>query len=58
MMRALAEFRASLTLPVLLQGETGKAQLLKQFVEAGNALLVATSSFWEGWTCAATRSRW
>ncbi|MGQ3902714.1 ATP-dependent DNA helicase [Mixta calida] len=49
MMRALAEeFRASLTLPVLLQGETGKAQLLKQFVEAGNALLVATSSFWEG----------
>ena len=49
MMRALAEeFRASLTLPVLLQGETGKAQLLKQFVDAGNALLVATSSFWEG----------
>ncbi|MGD8162546.1 ATP-dependent DNA helicase [Pantoea sp. FN0307] len=49
MMRALAEeFRASLTLPVLLQGETGKAQLLKQFIEAGNALLVATSSFWEG----------
>ncbi|MEI7215601.1 ATP-dependent DNA helicase, partial [Pectobacterium carotovorum] len=30
------------------QGETGKAQLLSQFVSAGNALLVATSSFWEG----------
>ncbi|AFJ46867.1 ATP-dependent DNA helicase [Shimwellia blattae] len=49
MMRDLAaEFRAQLTLPVLLQGETGKGQLLRQFVEAGNALLVATSSFWEG----------
>jgi len=49
MMRELAEeFRASLTLPVLLQGETSKGQLLAQFVEAGNALLVATSSFWEG----------
>lgn len=49
MMRDLAaEFRASLTLPVLLQGETSKGQLLRQFVEAGNALLVATSSFWEG----------
>ncbi len=49
MMRELAEeFRASTTLPVLLQGETSKSQLLAQFVEAGNALLVATSSFWEG----------
>ncbi len=43
-----AEFRATLTLPVLLQGETSKGQLLKQFIAAGNALLVATSSFWEG----------
>ncbi|MEH0875800.1 ATP-dependent DNA helicase [Pectobacterium cacticida] len=49
MMRELAAaFRAMLALPVLLQGETGKAQLLSQFVSAGNALLVATSSFWEG----------
>lgn len=49
MMRELAEqFRASLTLPVLLQGETSKGQLLEQFIQAGNALLVATSSFWEG----------
>ncbi|KJV49537.1 ATP-dependent helicase [Pantoea sp. BL1] len=49
MMRELAaEFRASMTLPVLLQGETSKGQLLKQFLEAGNSLLVATSSFWEG----------
>lgn len=48
MMRELAEeFRATMTLPVLLQGETSKGQLLAQFVAAGNALLVATS-FWEG----------
>ncbi len=59
MMRDLAEqFRATMTLPVLLQGETSKGQLLQQFVSAGNALLVATSSFWEGWTCAAIRYRW
>lgn len=49
MMRELAaEFRERLTLPVLLQGETSKGQILQQFLEAGNALLVATSSFWEG----------
>ncbi|MGP3593296.1 ATP-dependent DNA helicase [Vagococcus sp. WN89Y] len=49
MMRELAEqFRATMSLPVLLQGETSKGQLLQQFVSAGNALLVATSSFWEG----------
>jgi len=48
-MRELAaEFRATMTLPVLLQGETSKGQILKQFVAAGNALLVATNSFWEG----------
>ncbi|WP_075181964.1 ATP-dependent DNA helicase [Pantoea sp. 1.19] len=49
MMRDLAAvFRERLTLPVLLQGETSKGQLLKQFIASGNALLVATSSFWEG----------
>ncbi len=38
MMRDLAErFRATMTLPVLLQGETSKGQLLQQFVSAGNA---------------------
>ncbi len=59
MMRDLAEqFRATMTLPVLLQGETSKGQLLQQFVSAGNALLVATSSFWEGWTCVAIHCHW
>ncbi len=49
MMRELAEeFKASLTLPVLVQGETSKNKLLSQFIAAGNAILVATSSFWEG----------
>lgn len=49
MMRELAaEFRATMTLPVLVQGETSKGQLLKEFIDKGNALLVATSSFWEG----------
>lgn len=49
MMRELAEaFRSKLTLPVLVQGETSKVRLLSEFVSSGNALLVATSSFWEG----------
>lgn len=49
MMRELAEgLRQQLTLPVLMQGEAGKGALLKQFVAAGNAVLVATASFWEG----------
>ncbi len=49
MMRELTEmFRDYLNLPVLLQGETSKARLLSQFTAAGNALLIATSSFWEG----------
>lgn len=49
MMRELSEgFREKTTLPVLVQGETSKAKLLHEFAKAGNALLVATSSFWEG----------
>lgn len=49
MMRDLAvEFRASLTLPVLVQGEASKREVLRQFVDAGNAVMVATNSFWEG----------
>ncbi|VFS53665.1 Probable ATP-dependent helicase dinG homolog [Moellerella wisconsensis] len=49
MMRDLAiEFKASLTLPILVQGETSKNKLLAQFMASGNAVLVATSSFWEG----------
>ncbi|RKS87698.1 ATP-dependent DNA helicase DinG [Orbus hercynius] len=49
MMNELAKlFREKLALPVLVQGETSKTQLLEQFIDEGNALLIATNSFWEG----------
>ncbi|PSW18747.1 ATP-dependent DNA helicase [Photobacterium sanctipauli] len=49
MVRDLAEgFRARLDLPVLVQGETTKQKLLAEYLERGNALLVATGAFWEG----------
>jgi ATP-dependent DNA helicase DinG len=49
MMNQLAQgFRESLTFPVLLQGEKSKQALLDEFITHGNALLVATGSFWEG----------
>jgi ATP-dependent DNA helicase DinG len=34
--------------PLLIQGSCSKAQLLAQFKAAGNAILLGTSSFWEG----------
>jgi ATP-dependent DNA helicase DinG len=34
--------------PLLVQGETTKRKLLERFVEYGNAILLGTSSFWEG----------
>ncbi|MGZ8191553.1 MAG: ATP-dependent DNA helicase [Methylococcaceae bacterium] len=34
--------------PLLIQGSRPKAQLLDQFKAAGNAVLLGTSSFWEG----------
>jgi ATP-dependent DNA helicase DinG len=49
MMNQLAAgFRQILTFPVLVQGEKSKQALLDEFVAHGNALLVATGSFWEG----------
>ncbi|MDP2571002.1 ATP-dependent DNA helicase [Vibrio penaeicida] len=49
MMRDLAErFREQLSIPVLMQGETTKQKLLAEYLELGNALLVATGAFWEG----------
>ncbi len=35
-------------LPVLVQGERPKTRLLERFQEAGDAVLFATASFWEG----------
>jgi len=34
--------------PILIQGEAPKAELLRLFKEKGNAILLATFSFWEG----------
>lgn len=50
--RALREaallLRERLTFPLLVQGEAGRRQLLDDFRERGNAVLLGTSSFWEG----------
>jgi ATP-dependent DNA helicase DinG len=35
-------------LPVLVQGESSKAEMLLRFVRLGNAVLLGTASFWEG----------
>ncbi|MGF1766115.1 ATP-dependent DNA helicase [Enterovibrio makurazakiensis] len=49
MVRDLSEgFREHFDLPVLVQGEMSKQKLLAEFIELGNALLVATGAFWEG----------
>ena len=39
---------AEIDYPCLLQGSASKSQLLKQFRETPNAVLFATSSFWQG----------
>lgn len=40
--------RALLTFPLLVQGEEAKPILLARFRELGNAVLLGTSTFWEG----------
>lgn len=40
--------REKLDLPLLLQGEGSKSELLERFRFLGNAILVASQSFWEG----------
>ena len=48
-MRTLAQRCAgSITQPIFVQGEAPKGTLLDRFREAGNAVLFATLSFWEG----------
>ncbi|GAA3530213.1 ATP-dependent DNA helicase [Zobellella aerophila] len=48
-MKEVAEvLRARLQRTVLMQGEDNKVRLLEQFSQDGRAVLVATSSFWEG----------
>ncbi|MCM2679427.1 ATP-dependent DNA helicase [Echinimonas agarilytica] len=43
-----AEITEKLVRPVLVQGKGSKQVLLDEFVNAGNAVLLATGSFWEG----------
>ena len=40
--------RAELDLPLLIQGEGSKNELLERFRRLGNAILVGSQSFWEG----------
>jgi ATP-dependent DNA helicase DinG len=48
-MRSLStRLRSRLDLPLLVQGERPKHQLLAKFRDSGHAVLVATMSFWEG----------
>lgn len=48
-LRTIAErLRARLSQRVLVQGEDSRSALLDAFAEDGNAVLVGTSSFWEG----------
>ena len=45
---AAAILRTRLEYPLLVQGESGRRELLETFREKGNAVLLGTSSFWEG----------
>ncbi len=38
----------TLEMPLLLQGEGSRSELLRRFRQIGNAVLVASQSFWEG----------
>lgn len=42
------ELITKVTHPLLIQGQDGKRNLLKKFVQLGNAVLLGTASFWEG----------
>ena len=48
-LRIAAEYmQGKITYPILVQGEAPKQRLLKDFKTHGNAVLLATASFWEG----------
>jgi len=46
--RLRAAFDAGPPWPVLVQGEAAKSELLNRFRSLGNAVLLASASFWEG----------
>ncbi len=45
---AAALLRGQLSFPLLVQGEAPRGELLDRFRSLGNAVLLGTSSFWEG----------
>ncbi|VAW78143.1 DinG family ATP-dependent helicase YoaA, partial [hydrothermal vent metagenome] len=45
---ARERFRDSCQFPLLVQGDAPRNELLERFRELGNAVLLGTSSFWEG----------
>ncbi|WP_328594641.1 ATP-dependent DNA helicase [Alcanivorax sediminis] len=45
---AAAILRSAVDYPLLVQGESGRRELLDTFRDKGNAVLLGTSSFWEG----------
>jgi ATP-dependent DNA helicase DinG len=45
---AAALLKGRIDYPVLVQGDSSQAEMIKQFRQSGNAVLLGTSSFWEG----------
>ncbi|NEX16298.1 MAG: helicase [Halochromatium sp.] len=45
---AAAQLESSLDYPLLVQGSAPRAELIERFRQFGNAVLLGTSSFWEG----------
>jgi ATP-dependent DNA helicase DinG len=45
---ASARLRDALDFPLLVQGDAPRSELLRRFRDLGNAVLLGTSSFWEG----------
>ncbi len=45
---AAAQLRERLDFSIFVQGETGKRELVKRFVDDGAGVLLGTASFWEG----------
>jgi ATP-dependent DNA helicase DinG len=45
---AAALLKDEIDYPILVQGESSQADMIKKFRKLGNAVLLGTSSFWEG----------
>ena len=47
-LNSVADALANIDYPLMVQGRSSKSNLLSEFREHGNAVLLGTSSFWEG----------